>query len=107
MKIGRDNRGQKRRLEGRPCVLRHQRRDQGWRFPGREGLDPLSPCLEIRSVMAWGSPHLASQSNQVNLLHTLIGITCGVDVELRPDTERPGGDVGSNSKSDILLGRFE
>ena len=56
--------------------------------------------------MAWGSPHLVSQSNQVNLHNILMGITCGVDVELRPETERPGGDVGRNSQSDILLGRF-
>ena len=56
--------------------------------------------------MAWGS-HLASRSNQDNPLHILIGITCGVDVELRPETKRSCGDVGRNSKSDILLGRSE
>ena len=36
-----------------------------------------------------------------------MGITCGVDVELCPETKRSGGDVGRNSKGNILLERFE
>ena len=56
--------------------------------------------------MAWGSRHLASQSNQVNLLQILMGITFGVDVEFRSETKRPNDGVGSNSRSEILLGRF-
>ena len=102
MKIGRDTVYQKRHLQGRSCV-QHCRPES--RFLGREDLDLLLSCLEIRFVMAWGSPRLASQSNQVNPLH-MTGITCGVDVELRPKTKRPGDDVGRNSKSNVLLGRF-
>ena len=55
-------------------------------------------------MLAWGSPHLASQSNQVNLLPDLERITFGVDLELCGG--RPNGDFGRNSRSDSLLGRF-
>ena len=99
MEIGPDNRDQKRRS----CV-QHQR----LRFPGRKDLDLLSPYLEIRSVLAWGSsPHLASQSNQVNLLPNHDMITFGVDGdELCSETKWPNDGVGRNSQSDTLLGRF-
>ena len=55
--------------------------------------------------MAWGSCHLASQSNQVNLLQILMRITFGVDVEFRSETKRPNDGVGRNSQGEILLRR--
>ena len=57
--------------------------------------------------MTWGSRHLASQSNQVNLLPDLdTRITFGVDVEVCSETKWPNGDVGRNSESDIPWVRF-
>ena len=70
-----------------------------------EELDLPSRCLEIRSVTAWGF-HLASQSNQVNLLLDPDRITFGINVELCSETNRSDGGVGKNPQSKILSGRF-
>ena len=56
-------------------------------------------------MKAWGS-HLASRSDRVNLLLGPDDITFGVDVELCSETEWSKGDVGGDSQSDALLGRF-
>ena len=102
---GRDGRDQKHSRCSSQVQCR-QPQYRGSRFPVlREALD-LHSCREIRSLKSWGSPRLASQSDQVGLLLNGDILTLGAHVQLCSEAKWPGGDVGGDSQSEVALGRF-